>query len=80
MLNTHKIDYLKRHNFNPEDFREVDMVTGICTMKSGVRHRIVEKYSRIMGYFQTISAANIGKRAEFRQRRFFNIKNFLKRC
>lgn len=40
-----------------------------------VTRQLVECYSRIVGYIRPISQWNIGKQAEFRDRRFFKMPN-----
>ena len=58
-----------------EKMESFDENTLIATFKDGTQKQVTEGvYSRIMGYFRRVEDANIGKRQEFKDRKYFSEK------
>lgn len=56
-----------------EKIESFDENTLIATFKDGTQKQVTEGvYSRIMGYFRRVEDANIGKRQEFNDRKYFS--------
>lgn len=71
MLSDFEKAVLKNNQIPLEDVESVDSEY-VVTMKDGTQHRIVECYSRVMGYLRPKSEYNIGKRQEHNDRRLFD--------
>lgn len=71
MLLSSEINYARQRRLDPDDFRHIDIKTGKCVTKDGKKRQLTVVYSRVSGYFSPISEYNIGKKQEFKDRKFF---------
>ena len=63
-----------------EKMESFDENTLIATFKDGTQKQVTEGvYSRIMGYFRRVEDANIGKRQEFSDRKYFSERKAVER-
>ena len=70
MLSEFEQAVLKNNRINEDDVASVD-TNMVVTMKDGTKHQIVESYSRVMGYYRSMSEYNVGKRQEHEDRQYF---------
>lgn len=70
MLSEFEQAVLKNNRINEDDVSSVD-TNMVVTMKDGTKHQIVESYSRVMGYYRSMSEYNVGKRQEHEDRQYF---------
>lgn len=61
---------LKANRIEESDVEDVDS-TGMITFKDGSQRQICECWTRVMGYLRPFSEFNIGKKSEFRERKYF---------
>lgn len=63
---------------NGIDVNTVDSVsdTGLVTFKDGTQRQICECWVRCMGYYRPVSEFNVGKKAEFYERKCFVEEKF----
>lgn len=76
MLTDEQKQLLLQKTFSKDEIEKMesfDENTLIATFKNGTQRQVTEGvYSRIMGYFRRIEDANIGKRQEHADRKYFS--------
>lgn len=50
---------------------DCDPSTSMVTYEDGTKRQITERYTRVMGYHRPVSAYNLGKQAEHKDRTYF---------
>lgn len=70
MLNEYALAVLENHKIDPEQVESVDNSL-VVTFKDGSMHQICEVWSRVMGYYRSMSEYNVGKRQEHEDRKLF---------
>lgn len=71
MFNDYELGMLKAHKVNPDDVQSIDTHEMWVTFKDGTKRRLVECWTRVMGYIRPSTEFNKGKRSEFETRKYF---------
>lgn len=64
--------WLKSLGFVPDKpIGDCNPILQTITFEDGTKRQVVERYTRVMGYHRPVSAFNIGKQQEHRDRTYF---------
>lgn len=74
MLSLEEQGILKSKGINPDLVDSADLTPDVMMikMKNGDVHRLTEVWSRVMGYFRPFQDFNVGKKSEFKERKYFS--------
>lgn len=81
MLTEKEITFLRQKGIREyDDIDSYDIDSQVVTMKDGRKRQLTEVWTRVMGYMRPYENFNIGKKAEFEDRKYFSEKLSLGHC
>lgn len=81
MLSEKEITFLRQKGIREyEDIDSYNIDSQVVTMKNGRKRQLTEIWTRVMGYMRPYENFNIGKKAEFEERKYFSEKLSLGYC